>query len=1423
MTKALTRGGDKVEWSKFITYNMAPDKAFESLCNSLFENWCEDNYDHLIKKMVVINGSGGDGGIESYAELLDGRHIAVQAKWFRTALTESQFTQIKKSIDTALKIRPDIIKYIVCIPRNVSSITGRSKGKRKDEEQKWTNLSNSYKEKYKELEIELWDEYRIEKELSKSKNAGLLKFWFTNSQIDRDSIVSSLEKAKSSWLSTKYVPDLNLYGGISNTILNSLGDLSVREPLIKDFKSFYNLCIDLKDKIDSLSEVYKEKEVENIDFLENIINIASSVIFECEKAVESLCYEYNGFQIIKEDVFNIDFEDLSVKVRSLFSDKYYFHMHEAQKIFIKLAKYDSYALQKRYSDLCDKRNLFIVGNPGTGKTHGIASISERLLNDGTHIPIVICANQISDNQKWQEILINYLGLSNTWSEDELFQGLISLANLNKSKNNNTTVNIIPKVIIFVDALDETKNINRWNERIGEAVAITHKYPQIRFCFTSRHICVNDIMKNLSVYHLSSDGDVPVHKLYATYLSTYNIRIINNSWLKYSIRTPLLLKLFCELNKGKVIDSLAPADVSMSNLWRENIKMIENEYAEKTNSFDQAQSVLRSISLLSREFLYRKEIELTEVAKLLLPITDNSLDKAYALLKFMHSYGILGYRFDRGIGADPDKYYYQRGIQGYFDYVEALTLLKNYNHPSEIDFEKHSNINVDTLYSLVILSMCEYDYLLTRNKTIESIKYQWLTDDLQWLGLINTNHKNGSLFVDKTLEFMKSCTDGLMAVTNKLVLPLARDLNHPLGASLLDEFLSSFDAPAKRDILWSIPSYLRDSYNTRYYTSERYLLDDEGYELSNDDEYLGLPLIYAWSLSSVNNINRKKYRKELTTWALLSPRKFYKLFLHLHLVNDPQIISELFAILTCVAYEIADNTLLLEIGEFIKDNVLGREKIDIVRDVSVRYYSIAILYRCISKGIYQKEELSEYLPPYKAFENSIDINQDAFEGSRMGGYRAINYDLSRYVLIDPIQHNFNGYKSHNQLDKLVNEILNDKGYSTEISTDQFILGAAYAYLIRTGWNEDEFYYTNKTSKGIDVLIKNTYSFATHGAKSSVMTICEKYIWQFRNYLFAFLSDRLPFGDECVSIEDYGIIDDFLISIQEIEQIYSPDSLADEVWYIPEKQLVVFDNIISSSKEAIELIHNSPEIDWEKWIFVDNSGFEYKIDSSDLLALNMFSCFYGKAGIETCLFVNTLLIDAYDIDDFINQIKSNNKIIDCLSHPTEWSGGIQSSCYITPKEACWFTWKERFNSDKIELFNDIEIESSVDECTCNYLEVGDVHYDYPSPKIRSLFNINDTDGYLFYDDNRRVKAQYYVCGDTWGTSQKYLLVDKSELLDKLKYSKKAIVWIMREQRRESGLAKEKYGNFWAEKSNSYIAYLKNGKLIKIRINYDMRSGN
>lgn len=1413
-----------MNWADFQTYNESPTKAFEVLCNQLFENWCNEEYNSNIVSFNVVNGAGGDGGVESYAVLGNREIVGLQAKWFLTSITESQMNQIKNSIKTALKVRPQITRYIICVPRDLASVTARTGN---TEDKRWNDLKAAMQIEFPPLTIDLWNETRLVTELQKASSAGIYRFWFEKSEISEESIRFSFSKSKESWLSTKYVPELNTFGEIDECISEFLGCEKQRRAAKLTFENISALCNEFLLAADELLSVCRDNAPQLSITLVGLQKRLTTLRQESDNALLWLNNETTFGISLDESVLLMDLGSITEQLKQdKIEHDHYFHFSELSKILKNLERIDIHNALRIIKRGSDRKSLLFLGEPGTGKTHGVAAESEKLLNEGYHIPILTQARDIPEHYTWKDIVSLSLGLSDNWSEDDIWQALSSLSNRKRLLflDSEKQLAILPKVVIIIDGIDETSLRQKWIERVQETNAIVQKYPQIRFCITSRPYVFNQNIEYAKVINIGVSGDVPTFQLFSNYTKAYNINAINIGWLKYALTTPLALKLFCELNRHKTIEYYDRADISITTLIKEKINILEREFCIKAGK-DVAynQYIFKTIRLLAIAFNQDSHLERNKLINSIMEnLSLNQID-VETLLTYLENYGILRLFCEHGSRYLSDTtYFYNPGIQGYFDYVSALDLLDEYMCPRDIDFRKYKYLPKNTLYTLTIISIQSFDYLLVSNPTIDTIVDPWFKEELYFIALRHSDPCNAEKYKEPLLQKMSESAEALISITNNIILPLSRDLRHPLGSALLNQFLSEFASPAYRDILWSVPRFLKGSYEDKWYCSSQLALNENEFALTEDDVAGGCPLVYAWALSSVNNLQRKQYRSALMTWSLLAPEEFYQLFLKFSFVNDPQIRSDIFSILMCLLFETENKFIIEKAVTWLIKNILAPDKIEENRDIAIRYYSSAIVQKAIFMGIMDRESAILFFPPYQSNDNYISLSKEALTGTRMGGYSAIDYDLARYVLIDHFTACFSEYDSRvkGQYERLIDQIIQEQPDYEGMTLDQLIISAAFEFITNSGWNKRDFYdydRENKKARGVDCAIATSHHSATHGAQSPVMTICEKYVWQARNAISGFFADRLLYAgdDEVAKVSDYGLLDDFIIPIQEINQI-DPDNISDNrPWHIPEKEVVILERSYSSKDDVINSIIGSPEINWEKWLFINNSEQKYRLESNNLVALGGFSCFYSPSGVETCLFISSVLIATDNLNQFVQKVSDDMELANKISNPTDWRGGIQSSCYITPKEVCWFPWKKRYNSSLVEEFPNIKIQSAVDYCCYNFQEYGDVYYDIPSAPVRDLLQISNADGYLFYNEEKKVKAEYCITGEKWGTYQDYLIADKEELLNNVEKSGNTLIWIMRESRREDGKSKEKFGEFYVDKNCCHIGFFSKGKFVTIQI--------
>lgn len=628
-----------MDWTKFQTYSESNTKAFETLCNQLFENWCYEEFRDNIKFFQVVNGAGGDGGVESFTVLNDGKIIGLQAKWFRESINSSRINQIKKSIETALKIRPQITKYIVCAPRDLSSITGKGDNA---EDKRWNDLVNSMKNKYPDLELELWNDFRIDKELHKESSVGILKFWFKNSEISEEKIKNNFEVSKSSWLESKYEPKLSQFGVINNRLCQLLGKEDERLYFYNIFSNFINLVYAYNNAVEELSNVCKETDEvlfsELFKFQDNFCKLknTSISILEWIKDESALSLNIDEYDFIFDCAI---IEDLLKESKIRY--KFQYHCYDIENILKKIEYLNLYEEVRKFKDSLSRNSIVFLGEPGTGKTNGIASVAQKLIDENIHIPIVIQAKNITIGKSWKDIVVNSLGLSNDWEETEIWQALCSLASRKKLKifNSNNEVNILPKVLIMVDAIDETSDYGYWGNKVKESTLITKNYPQIRFCFTSRPHAVDRKINNVYLYSLPHTGDVPCQQLFDSYMEYYHIKIKEAEWLRYSLNTPLTLKLFCETYKYQTVfdDNI---NCSLAELIKKKVALIESEFSKFAKVSEDNQYILELIKLLSCKFIERAELERTELVNFIIEKLTTDRGTAEKLLEYLEKYGVI---------------------------------------------------------------------------------------------------------------------------------------------------------------------------------------------------------------------------------------------------------------------------------------------------------------------------------------------------------------------------------------------------------------------------------------------------------------------------------------------------------------------------------------------------------------------------------------------------------------------------------------------------------------------------------------------------------------------------------------------------------------------------------------------------------------
>ncbi len=1381
-----------MDWTKFNTHGESCNHAFEVMCNLLFEAWCKKEYGKHIN-VIFINGAGGDGGVEAYATLTDGSVVGVQSKWFPDKLEDSQIKQIGASFSTAIKVRPNLSKYIVCIPRDLGSQRMVKGGNvsQNTEENRWLKLKESFKAFAPTVEIELWNETRIQEMITWPELVGIYKFWFDNSEIFEEYFELSFNKAINSWARTRYIPDLYSEGYIHQKIQFFLGSKSLS-------KRRYNAWREMLERLISLKRSFQDLLM--LDFPDSDKELVTMIKNDLVTIDEWIAFLENGQDSVKRGItprFDKDFK-LGCTVEAIKNSTLhfhrYFHFHSAEKILENLV--DEFFDFKEFLSEKDSNRLILLGNPGSGKTTGIVSETGLFLENKEHLPILVHAKDFSSGETWASIIEKTLGLSSNWDEKELLFSIQSSAQLGRGDADPKQFDVVSKCIICVDGIDESESWDFWKNRIEETEAYKELYPRVKFVFLSRPYVFGDVYKLTYRNDVSSipyHGDVNPIELCDSYFNAYKITIGNNRWIKTLLRTPLAVKLFCDIYKGTNVENIDNNTTVITKLFRKKIELLEDRFNKqiKKDSKGNVHTILCEIAEL---FAAKENLSEKELTERLSGTITNHLSE---LLEFLEEEGFI-YSFRRQKDDfSPALTYYSWGMQPAFDYLISRKLFDAIDRDEKIDIEYTSGI-YEMLSLIVIEEKGKLLFQIPNIKIADEVAF-----DLVCYTLSSASVNTVAPYREYFKNLLGYSVHQFRELVNHVVIPVSMVEGHPLGAELLDEFLRKFKSSAERDIWWSIPGYLRDNYNAEWRANSE--INFEDITLSENDTSETSPLILAWSLSSVNNEIRQRSRMELITWGINHSDEFWKLFVRMTDLDDDQILEDIFA----VAYGIALDQFATEeyingASKWAQANVFSPVGLKRYENSAIRYYSGSIVKIAISRKI-EKETLKEVITPPFSYELELpELALEAISAERMGGYKAIDYDLSRYVLCDYLDGFFrtNYKKKALESDSLAFiEKYKSKYNIDDLHVDGLIISMAYEYLKNHGWNPDVFWqYDDPENYGVDIVIHRTHFPATHGSMSRVMTVAEKNVWLARHHIECVFANEISYRDWSTDgkesyLDDYSYLENFINPYQDYVNKNHYEN--EEYWYHLDL-LARLDAENPDDKTIEQWMQDGLIPDFKSWLF----------DNNDLMLLDTFTNAVNEmAGIEEAIWVSTGVIEKKNLPKLIDCLKVYSEERVELQNHSGFHAGQDCRCYCTPQEACVVHPDKEIDASINFQFGDEILEVKKASARCLSADEMDVEKTFflPSSYIRNITGITFGDGFEYKDSAGNVIASFFSNGENWGTQQEILLIKKDKLLEALDKTGYTPIWVFRVYKSPSSKSYERYPHILHDTDIAYLVWI------------------
>ena len=1429
-----------MDFNNFKTYSDSPQNAFETFCTQLFERYLRRKYGSDLVKFRVVNGAGGDGGIEAYGELKNGDLIAVQAKWFRTSMQDSQIRQIEKSVDTALNHRKKIVEYIICVPRALASLkTGKGQvAVVNTEEYRVDQLTVKIEAAYTGTTFTWWFEQDMQNEIMEADNEGINKFWFERDVVTHNQLVQQFELEKTAWIDKRYIPELHGSGVIQGHIEQILFSQHYRKELLKRIgettkilQSAASLITRFNETLDADSRILPELQTIQSNIDQNMAALLP-VIMAIQDGVSRLPAVNLQPMPVSSNIF-IALEELSPSARQLCLPR------RLSEVLDRIAELDLVVIIARLRDEVAQSGRLFLGNSGTGKTHAFSNTVDIRLNH-QKVPAMIIRAKGAPSDDWTSLLKKSLDIDN-WNKNEMLSALETLAffadyQAAKALNPGDELkNEQAKVMICIDGLEEdTEHWLEWYARIRESVTLMDRYSRVRFAFTARPYFLNDgeMPKDLAfrVVEIPREGDVPVQEVLNRYFDHFHITVEPRSLIR-GIDSLYALRLFCKLYEGRNLTAEDEILTAEHDLLNEKVNQMEEEFRQSKNPGAARTPVRDAIETISEVFYAQSEIAHPELYTLLKDGSLNYLDneEVERAIEFLVNNAFLTKSeipIEKG-AMKKIKVSYILTYQSIMEvimaekYVEGIIKKEITAIPEHLRAvpEKGKSTELQLVNQRIVQEIAntlfhDHDLLIGRDDFLTEGIAPVTIQQLQTKALIQAPSDVAASFQANIDGLYFKGHKSRYFVFRTLIYPSATSSANYFGAEYLHGLLMQQPTAVERDKIWlgmdrhDIHELDKEESQQYFRYDLHWVIDPDGEgdlylpELSQHNEY---PLVFGWALATLDQSFRERLRTALTGWAIKQPQEFKLLLDKLFPCNDPQIQEDLAAITLGVASKLKDKAALKELAEWALANIFVQPGSH--PDIIVRTGFRSMVEKAFYAGVISEEQAVQARPSQVEPLKFIPVDVDALEKGGEEIYPIV-HDLAWYV----IKRSFDDFLKHQSLDK--NKEPKDKGEEflkayinhlglEDLSVYKWAISAVIAYMKSLGFNRTE-------KNG------NSYTDASHGSKSKLFTQEEKYAWLAVHYIQGYLSDYLPHKDTGELVDDYMKIinvDNPAELLEETNHEEMPD--IEDNWIIKEPLAPEMQDLGIPDEQVKVAVESEPVIDFNNWVHFSDRELRSEGTDTEWLALfNYTNVHDSKAYINSSVDIRGVLIEKGQAPALLDIVKNHPRRSSFVESIDRMVSSPDTDTYSNPTDIVWMKWiGENYDTQEYYLPPDGEeklMQYAVTSVTKNTVKGGEDEMYIPSKIVRDMLGINEMAQQIFLDDDGRIMAINYILSRPNYDKQEMTLVPKEKFLAKLDADGKEIVWFVDHYRSKNALNDTIKSDEHPMKTRKYMVWYENGEL-------------
>ena len=1007
-----------MNWQNFQNHGEPPATAFEAFATQLFERWCMKTYAGRLRQVYALDGAGGDGGVEAFAVLDDGTEIGLQAKWFHDKINASRIGKIAKSLKQAHTRHPRMTRYIVCLPNDLkdSKKTTKAKKKQESEVDRWSGFVKAAAGDAPGVAIEYWGKTKLEELLAASDDGSLAAYWFAGHALKPADFAAVFRATLASQFSERYIPELHQLGRIDTALRDHLRTADIRARVVTMYQNIRRTFQSAKIELERLprltlaqldSAEARKMVAELLAYIGHVLPLIDRHEAEIIAGTLSSTASADGSSVPN---FPPSLDPLMSLLKEI-DEKGEFGRapsHSCRTAMSKVTEAGRLLVVLEQRAHAATLPLVIDGPPGVGKTHGVVAFADVRVNKG--LPVLLVAGRDAKPGDGLGALLGKAVQHPGLSTAAILNALEGAAHITDRKRSSGKViygvAVEPcRALILIDGLEESADSSKWPSRLKELVELTRTRPRLKLAVTTREAtleqCVGALTQVSDNVSLRSAADVSMPTLFASYCKHYAITVEGNAWLPWALATPLAVRLFAELYKGQVIRTGTELVTRIPVLLKAKIERIESELRALPHSgwAREDSLLLPALQTLVRAIvdgdgaLSRKDA-IVAIQKCQAPAGVMTHERASAILERCRVHGILD-GWERA-SADPL-------ASGEWVYRPALNTITDYLLARDV----HAGLGAGPLPAAapailegrgdcasLVVSMLAMDGRIAVSEGLwrENVPAAKL-DRWQLRSILDLPADRAAGLADWVrAKFTRSMSD-CRAVLGELVMPAARLPSHAFGAHFVDALLRPLGV-AERDVFWSGPDRLPRNCNRPWEGASGWPLD--GVELVDVDEPDGLPLLMAWSLSSLVKKRRTESRTKLARWGAKSLRKMAALLERMATVNDPQVVEDLFTAAAGSAISCGNAASeLVELAAMCDKLLFARGATAYTTNVVTRHAARTVIERAHLLGLASAEMVGRARPPY-APAGSDPLPYESGEEDDGDRRHILDWDLRRYV-------------------------------------------------------------------------------------------------------------------------------------------------------------------------------------------------------------------------------------------------------------------------------------------------------------------------------------------------------------------------------------------------------------------------------------------